>query len=56
MTVIGVDFGTTNSVVSVLGPDGTVDTVRHPIGAAELEHFRGHVDTGRRGRDLLDDL
>src|ERR1700731_4522623 len=35
MTVIGVDFGTTNSVVTRLRPDGSVETVRHAFGVAE---------------------
>jgi hypothetical chaperone protein len=30
--VIGVDFGTTNSVVATLRPDGGVDTIRRPTG------------------------
>ncbi|MBR0673989.1 Hsp70 family protein [Neoroseomonas soli] len=29
---IGIDFGTTNSVVSMLRPDGSVRTLRHPTG------------------------
>ncbi|MDB5403226.1 MAG: putative chaperone protein [Acetobacteraceae bacterium] len=40
MTVIGVDFGTTNSVVTLLRPDGSVATVRHPFGAAEMDVIR----------------
>ena len=40
MTVIGVDFGTTNSVVTALRPDGTVETVRHAFGAAEIDVVR----------------
>ena len=38
--MIGVDFGTTNSVVAVLQPDGTVRTARFAVGAAELDVFR----------------
>jgi hypothetical chaperone protein len=38
--VIGIDFGTTNSVVSVLGPDGAVATARFPAGAEMLDVFR----------------
>jgi hypothetical chaperone protein len=40
MTVIGVDFGTTNSVVTRLHPDGSVATVRHAFGAAEMDVIR----------------
>jgi hypothetical chaperone protein len=40
MTVIGVDFGTTNSVVTRLRPDGSVETVRHAFGVAELDVIR----------------
>ena len=40
MTVIGVDFGTTNTVVSLLRPDGTAHTVRHRFGTAELDVVR----------------
>lgn len=29
---IGIDFGTTNSVVAMLRPDGAVRTLRHPTG------------------------
>jgi hypothetical chaperone protein len=40
MTVIGVDFGTTNSVVTLLRPDGAVSTVRHAFGSADLDVIR----------------
>jgi hypothetical chaperone protein len=40
MRLIGVDFGTTNSVVAVLQPDGSVATHRHAFGQAELDVFR----------------
>ncbi len=40
MTVIGVDFGTTNTVISRLAPDGTAQTVRHRFGTAELDVVR----------------
>ena len=40
MTVIGVDFGTTNSVVTRLGQDGSATTVRHAFGSAELDVIR----------------
>jgi hypothetical chaperone protein len=40
MTVIGVDFGTTNSVVTLLRPDGSVATARHPFGTAEIDVIR----------------
>ncbi len=40
MSLIGVDFGTTNSVVAILQPDGSVTTQRHAVGQAELDVFR----------------
>lgn len=40
MNVIGVDFGTTNSVVTGIAPDGSVTTVRHRFGTAELDVIR----------------
>ena len=39
-TLIGIDFGTTNSVVAVQHPDGSVRTTRFAVGAAELDVFR----------------
>ncbi len=38
--IIGIDFGTTNSVVAVLGADGTVTTARFPAGPETLDVFR----------------
>ena len=38
--MIGVDLGTTNSVVTALRPDGTAHTVRHRFGTAELDVIR----------------
>jgi hypothetical chaperone protein len=38
--IIGIDFGTTNSVVAVLHPDGSVATARFPVGADMLDVFR----------------
>ncbi len=38
--MIGVDFGTTNSVVASVQPDGTVTTVRHRFGLADLDVVR----------------
>jgi hypothetical chaperone protein len=40
MTVIGVDFGTTNSVVTTLSDDGSVSTMRHAFGQAEFDVIR----------------
>jgi hypothetical chaperone protein len=40
MTVIGVDFGTTNSVVSFLDDNGTTGTTRIRLGTAELDVIR----------------
>ena len=53
--VIGVDFGTTNTVVSVLGEDGRAELVRFPVEGAHASAFRSalsfHADpdlpTGR---------
>lgn len=38
--LIGIDFGTTNSVVAVLGDDGAVRTRRFPAAAGPLDVFR----------------
>ena len=38
--MIGVDFGTTNSVVAILQSDGTVRARRHRFGTAELDVVR----------------
>jgi hypothetical chaperone protein len=38
--LIGIDFGTTNSVLARLGPDGTITTTRYPVGQKQLDVFR----------------
>jgi hypothetical chaperone protein len=38
--IVGIDFGTTNSVVAVLAPDGTVTNRRFAFGAAALDVCR----------------
>jgi hypothetical chaperone protein len=38
--IIGIDFGTTNSVVAVLRPDGGVDATRFSVGTRTLDVFR----------------
>jgi hypothetical chaperone protein len=56
MTVIGVDFGTTNSVVTRLGADGSVSTVRHAFGTAEMDVIRSVLcfwNDGARDRVVL---
>ena len=56
MTVIGVDFGTTNSVVTALRADGSVGTVRHAFGTAELDVIRSVLcfwNDGARDRVVL---
>jgi len=56
MTVIGVDFGTTNSVVTMLRPDGSVATVRHAFGTAEIDVIRSVLcfwNDGARDRVVL---
>ncbi|MBS0559391.1 MAG: Hsp70 family protein [Proteobacteria bacterium] len=40
MPLIGVDFGTTNSVVAILQGDGSVTTRRYAVGQADLDVFR----------------
>jgi hypothetical chaperone protein len=56
MTVIGVDFGTTNSVVTSLRPDGSVETLRHAFGVAEVDVIRSLLcfwNDGARDRVVL---
>jgi hypothetical chaperone protein len=56
MAVIGVDFGTTNSVVTRLEADGSVSTVRHRFGTAELDVIRSVLcfwNDGARDRVVL---
>ncbi|WP_428489515.1 Hsp70 family protein [Rhodopila sp.] len=56
MTVIGVDFGTTNSVVTAVRTDGSVETVRHPFGSTEVEVIRSVLcfwNDGARDRIVL---
>jgi hypothetical chaperone protein len=56
MTAIGIDFGTTNSVVSLLDPDGAITTMRYPLGAAELDVIRSVLcfwNDGTRDRVTL---
>ena len=53
MPLIGVDFGTTNSVVAVLQPNGSVTTRRFALGQSELDVFRTVLcfwNEERRGR------
>jgi hypothetical chaperone protein len=55
--IIGIDFGTTNSVISILDPDGSLATKRHLVGTAELETFRTVLcfwsEEHRAGSNLL---
>jgi hypothetical chaperone protein len=50
--MIGVDFGTTNSVVTALRPDGTAHTIRHRFGAAELDVIRSVLAFATHGTTL----
>ena len=50
--LIGVDFGTTNSVVAVLRPDGAVQTARFASGDALLDVFRTVLCFWRDGTAL----
>ena len=38
--VVGIDFGTTNSVIATLQPDGSVATARYAVGREVLDTFR----------------
>ncbi len=38
--IVGIDFGTTNSVVALMGTDGVVTTARFPAGVEALDVFR----------------
>ena len=38
--LIGIDFGTTNSVLARLEPDGTITTTRYPVGERQVDVFR----------------
>ncbi|CAM3967514.1 Chaperone protein DNAK [Roseomonas mucosa] len=38
--VLGIDFGTTNSVIATLQPDGSVTTARYAVGREVLDTFR----------------
>ena len=56
MTVIGVDFGTTNSVVSFLDENGITSTTRIRLGTAELDVIRSVLcfwNEGARDRVTL---
>ena len=54
--LIGIDFGTTNSVVASLQPDGSLRTQLYAVGQAELDVFRTVLcfwDEQARGRSTL---
>ncbi len=56
MAVYGVDFGTTNSVVTCLTPDGAAETLRHEMGGADLDVIRSVLcfwNDGPAGRPNL---
>jgi hypothetical chaperone protein len=56
MTILGVDFGTTNSVVTRLEADGAVSTVRVAFGTAEMDVIRSVLcfwNDGARDRVVL---
>nr|WP_321984325.1 Hsp70 family protein [uncultured Lichenicoccus sp.] len=54
--LLGVDFGTTNSVVAILQPDGSIATRMHAFGQKQLDTFRTVLcfwAEEARGRSLL---
>ena len=54
--LIGVDFGTTNSVVAIMQPDGNVRTTRFAVGQADVDVFRTLLcfwSEEGRGRNVL---
>ena len=54
--LIGIDFGTTNSVVASLEPDGSVRSCVYPVGQAQLDVFRTVLcfwNEKDRGRNIL---
>ncbi len=54
--LLGIDFGTTNSVVAILQPDGGIATRTHAFGRAQLDTFRTVLcfwSEEARGRSLL---
>src|SRR5580698_7699244 len=54
--VVGIDFGTTNSVVAIVSPDGSVVSKRFNLGATEFDVFRTVLcfwSEAERGRHQL---
>ena len=54
--LLGIDFGTTNSVVAIVQPDGSIATRTYAFGATELDTFRTVLcfwSEETRGRSLL---
>lgn len=41
--IIGIDFGTTNSVIALHRPDGSVESLRFAMGSREAETFRSLI-------------
>jgi hypothetical chaperone protein len=55
-SIVGIDFGTTNSVVSRLTPDGAVHSQRFRLGSADFDVFRTllcFASETQQGRSLL---
>ena len=54
--LLGIDFGTTNSVVAIVQPDGSIATRTHAFGQAQFDTFRTVLcfwSEEARGRSLL---
>lgn len=52
-SAIGIDFGTTNSVVAIASPNGHVETLVWPTAAGPTETFRTALMFWREGRKTL---
>jgi hypothetical chaperone protein len=52
-TAVGIDFGTTNSVVAIASPNGHVETLSWPTHAGTTQTFRTALMFWREGRQIF---